>query len=179
MNNELNNDAALSKYDAAFDIFNVGHLWLEKYLFVIIFTIRAKNTIRFRWNGPGISLQKSLRALRSFCPVAIPKIVSQFVIKGKCEFFLPNGEKLKKINESSMMTHHVLKEHCITVYYSDCNLIMNTWRSNLRCNLYDKSHIREDREIKHFACERDLFLHEIPQDWMDRSMFYTWFFVNK
>ena len=63
MNNELNNDAALSKYDAAFDIFNVGHLWLEKYLFVIIFTIRAKNTIRFRWNGPGISLQKSSRAL--------------------------------------------------------------------------------------------------------------------
>ena len=56
MNNELNNDAAFLEYDAAFDIFNVGHLWLEKYLFVIIFTIHEKKT-RFRYNGPpGISL---------------------------------------------------------------------------------------------------------------------------
>ena len=39
MNNELNNDEAFEKDDEAFDNLNVGHLWLAKYLFVIMFTI--------------------------------------------------------------------------------------------------------------------------------------------
>ena len=54
-------------------------------------------------DGPyGASTQRQLQ---------IWKMVSQLVIKGSCENFLPKGEKPKKINESSMMTHHVLKEH--------------------------------------------------------------------
>lgn len=44
MNNELNNDEAFEKDDEAFDNLNVGHLWLAKYLFVIMFTIGENMT---------------------------------------------------------------------------------------------------------------------------------------
>ena len=50
MNNELNNDEAFAKDDEAFDNLNVGHLWLAKYLFVIMFTTCGKKTKWF-WNN--------------------------------------------------------------------------------------------------------------------------------
>ena len=54
MNNELNNDEAFEKDDEAFDNLNVGHLWLAKYLFVIMFTICENMTKWFENNFPWI-----------------------------------------------------------------------------------------------------------------------------
>ena len=54
MNNELNNDEAFGEDDEAFDNLNVGHLWLAKYLFVIMFTICGNMTKWFENNYPRI-----------------------------------------------------------------------------------------------------------------------------